>query len=129
MNIEFTGLTYQQVNQSNASLLVFPLCVLLVYLVLAALYESWLLPLSVILIVPMCLLSAVGGIWLLNTVKGLYFGLSIAANWIPPPPISAPPSFIDLNIFTQSLLRNPPRRLTFSPNPAQKVERVLPLKA
>ena len=101
MNIEFTGLTYQQVNQGNASLIVFPLCVLLVYLVLAALYESWLLPLSVILIVPMCLLSAVGGIWLLNTVKGAYFGLSIAAGWIPPPPISAPPSFIDLNIFTQ----------------------------
>lgn len=96
MNIEFTGLTYQQVNQGNASLLVFPLCVLLVYLVLAALYESWLLPLSVILIVPMCLLSAVGGIWLLNTVKGLYFGLSIGAGWIP-----APPTFIDLNIFTQ----------------------------
>ncbi len=101
MNVEYTGLTYQQVNQSNASLLIFPLCILLVYLVLAALYESWLLPFSVILIVPMCLLSAVGGIWLLNSAKGLYFGASIAAGWIPPPPMSTPPTFIDLNIFTQ----------------------------
>ena len=45
-------------------LLVFPLCVLLVYLVLAAQYESWTLPLTVILIVPMTLLSAIAGVWL-----------------------------------------------------------------
>ena len=45
-------------------LLVFPLCVLLVYIVLAALYESWTLPLTVILIVPMTLLSALAGVWL-----------------------------------------------------------------
>jgi multidrug efflux pump len=42
---------------------VFPLCVLLVFLVLAAQYESWSLPLSVILIVPMCLLAAIAGVW------------------------------------------------------------------
>ena len=64
MSFEWTGLTYQQVTQGRAALLVFPLCVLLVYLVLAALYESWSLPLSVILIVPMCLLSAIAGVWL-----------------------------------------------------------------
>jgi multidrug efflux pump subunit AcrB len=44
-------------------LLIFPLCVLLVYIVLAALYESWTLPLSVILIVPMVLFSAIAGVW------------------------------------------------------------------
>jgi len=43
---------------------VFPLCVLLVFLVLAAQYESWSLPLSVILIVPMCLLAAIAGVWI-----------------------------------------------------------------
>jgi multidrug efflux pump len=64
MQVEWTGLTYEEVNQGSMALLVFPLCVLLVYLVLAALYESWSLPLTVILIVPMCLLSAMGGIWL-----------------------------------------------------------------
>ncbi|TDR47706.1 multidrug efflux pump [Tahibacter aquaticus] len=64
MSFEWTGLTYQQVTQGKAALLVFPLCVLLVFLVLAALYESWSLPLSVILIVPMCMLSAIAGVWL-----------------------------------------------------------------
>jgi len=49
----------------------------------------------------MCLLSAVGGIWLLNSVKGFYFGMSIGLGWIPPPPMSAPPTMIDLNVFTQ----------------------------
>jgi multidrug efflux pump len=62
MNIEWTGLTYQQVNQGDASKYVFVLCVLLVWMVLAALYESLSLPLSVILIVPMCLLSAIAGV-------------------------------------------------------------------
>jgi multidrug efflux pump len=64
MSFEWTGLTYQQVSQGNAGLLVFPLCVLLVLLVLAALYESWSLPMAVILIVPMCLLFALGGVWI-----------------------------------------------------------------
>ena len=64
MSFEWTALTYQQVTQGKAALLVFPLCVLLVFLVLAALYESWSLPLSVILIVPMCMLSAIAGVWL-----------------------------------------------------------------
>jgi multidrug efflux pump len=45
-------------------MVVFPLAVLLAFLVLAALYESWTLPLAVILIVPMCLLSAIAGVWL-----------------------------------------------------------------
>jgi multidrug efflux pump len=92
MGLEWTGLTYQQVNQGSTALLVFPLCVLLVYLVLAALYESWSLPLAVILIVPLCLLSAIGGIWLINFVHGL----SLA--FFPP---TGPPTFLDNNIFTQ----------------------------
>jgi len=101
LNIEWTGLTFQEATQGSLALLVFPLCVLLVYMVLAALYESWTLPLAVILIVPMCMLSAVGGIWLLNFIEGSWFGLSIGMGWIPPPPMSIPPSFIDNNIFTQ----------------------------
>jgi hydrophobe/amphiphile efflux-1 (HAE1) family protein len=61
---EWTELTYQQILAGNATLFVFPLCVLLVFLVLAAQYESWTLPLTVILIVPMCLLAAILGVWL-----------------------------------------------------------------
>ena len=76
MAVEWTGLTYQQVTQGNAALFVFPLCVLLVYMVLAALYESWSLPLAIILIVPLCLLSAIGGIWLVNFIHGLWLAVS-----------------------------------------------------
>ena len=61
---EWTELTYQQILAGNTALFVFPLCVLLVFLVLAAQYESLTLPLSVILIVPMCLLAAIAGVWI-----------------------------------------------------------------
>jgi multidrug efflux pump len=61
---EWTDLTYQEVIAGNSSVFVFPLCVLLVVLVLAALYESWTLPLAIVLIVPMALLSAILGVWL-----------------------------------------------------------------
>jgi multidrug efflux pump len=100
MALEFTGLTYQQVNQGIAQYLVLPLCVLFVYLVLAALYESWSLPLAVILIVPLCLLSALAGIWTLNMINGLWFGAQIALGWINPM-TAAPPTIIDMNVFTQ----------------------------
>jgi len=62
MGYAWTGLTYQQLLAGNVALFIFPLCVLFVFLTLAAQYESWTLPLSIILIVPMCLLSAIGGV-------------------------------------------------------------------
>lgn len=62
--IEWTELSFQQKEAGNTGLLVFPICVLLVFLVLAAQYESWTLPLSVILIVPTCLFAAIVGVWL-----------------------------------------------------------------
>ncbi|MGF0237928.1 efflux RND transporter permease subunit [Rhodococcus sp. IEGM1300] len=62
MVYEWTDLTYQQILSGNTALFVFPLCVLLAFLVLAAQYESWSLPLAVILIVPMTLLSAIVGV-------------------------------------------------------------------
>ncbi len=64
MTYEWTELTYQQILAGNTAVYVFPLCVLLVFLVLAAQYESLTLPLAVILIVPMCLLCAIAGVWL-----------------------------------------------------------------
>ncbi|MDN3558927.1 efflux RND transporter permease subunit [Vreelandella neptunia] len=63
MALEWTDLSYQQSTQGNAALVVFPLSILLVFLVLAALYESWALPLAVILIVPMSMLAALIGVW------------------------------------------------------------------
>ncbi|GAB3479146.1 efflux RND transporter permease subunit [Azotobacter salinestris] len=62
MTFEWTELTYQQILAGNTAIFVFPLCVLLAFLVLAAQYESWGLPLAVILIVPMTLLSAIVGV-------------------------------------------------------------------
>jgi len=62
MGYEWTELTYQQILAGNTALLVFPICVVLAFLVLVAQYESWTLPLVVILIVPMCLLSALAGV-------------------------------------------------------------------
>lgn len=64
MSFEWTDLTYQQKLAGDSALFIFPLCVLLAYLILAAQYNSWLLPLAVLLIVPMCLLSAIMGVWL-----------------------------------------------------------------
>ena len=64
MRHEWTELTYQQILAGNKAMFIFPLCILLVFLVLAAQYESWSLPLSVILIVPMCLLASITGVWL-----------------------------------------------------------------
>jgi multidrug efflux pump len=59
---EWTELTYQDILAGNTMVYVFPLCVLLVFLVLAAQYESWTLPLAVILIVPMSILCALIGV-------------------------------------------------------------------
>jgi hydrophobe/amphiphile efflux-1 (HAE1) family protein len=61
---EWTELTYQQKLAGNTAIYIFPLCVLLIFVVLAAQYESWSLPLVIILIVPMCLLSAITGVWI-----------------------------------------------------------------
>ncbi len=65
-SIEWTDLAYQQKLAGNAGLFIFPLCVLFVYLTLAAQYESWSLPMAIILIVPMCLMCGIGGVWLRN---------------------------------------------------------------
>lgn len=61
---EWTELTYQRLLAGNTAVYVYPLCLLLVFLVLAAQYESFRLPLAIVLIVPMCLLFAIAGVWL-----------------------------------------------------------------
>jgi multidrug efflux pump len=72
MTYEWTEITYQQILSGNTALLVFPLCVLLAFLVLAAQYESWSLPLAVILIVPMTLLSAITGVILTGSDNNIF---------------------------------------------------------
>ena len=62
MSFEWTELTLQEILAGNTAVYIFPLCVLFVFLTLAAQYESWSLPFTIILIVPMCLLSAIIGV-------------------------------------------------------------------
>ena len=64
MVLDWTELTFQKIIAGNAGLWIYPLSILLVFLVLAAQYESFRLPFAVILIVPMALFSAMLGIWL-----------------------------------------------------------------
>ncbi|MBL9212882.1 MAG: multidrug efflux RND transporter permease subunit [Opitutaceae bacterium] len=71
-SFEWTDLTLQQILAGNTIVYVFPLCVLFVFLVLAAQYESWGLPLAVILIVPMCILSAMGGVLLAGQDNNIF---------------------------------------------------------
>jgi multidrug efflux pump len=69
---EWTDLTYQRILAGNTAIYVYPLCVLLVFLVLAAQYESLRLPLAIILIVPMCLLFAISGVWLKGSDNNIF---------------------------------------------------------
>jgi multidrug efflux pump len=72
MSFEWTELTYQQIISGNTAVLIFPLVVLLVFLVLAAQYESLTLPLAVILIMPMVLLSAITGVALTHGDNNIF---------------------------------------------------------
>ncbi|WP_395692304.1 efflux RND transporter permease subunit [Piscinibacter sp.] len=72
MGYEWTELVYQEKIAGNTMAFIFPLCVLLVFLVLAALYESLVLPLSIILIVPMALLAAMTGVWLTHGDNNIF---------------------------------------------------------
>ncbi|OAI24060.1 MULTISPECIES: efflux RND transporter permease subunit [Methylomonas] len=71
-DFEWTELSLQQVLAGNVALLVFPLSVVFVFLALAAQYESWSLPFAVILIVPMCILSSMTGVWLAGMDNNIF---------------------------------------------------------
>lgn len=77
MTFEWTDLTYQQVLAGNTAFIIFPLCLLLVFLVLAAQYESLALPLAVIAIVPLSVLAAVTGIWLTGGDNNIFTQVSL----------------------------------------------------
>ena len=71
-DFEWTELSLQQVLAGNVAWLVFPLSVIFVFLALAAQYESWSLPFAVILIVPMCILSSMAGVWLAHMDNNIF---------------------------------------------------------
>ncbi|VXC49600.1 efflux RND transporter permease subunit [Massilia sp. 9I] len=77
ISYEWTDLTYQEILAGNTMVYVFPLCVLLVFLVLAAQYESWTLPLAVILIVPMSILCALIGVKLTGGDNNIFTQIAL----------------------------------------------------
>ena len=77
VSFEWTELTYQDILSGNTMIYVFPICVLLVFLVLAAQYESWTLPLAVILIVPMSILCALVGVKLTGGDNNIFTQIAL----------------------------------------------------
>jgi len=69
---EWTEITYQEILAGSSAAWVFPLAILLVFLVLAALYESLALPLAIILVVPLSLLAALTGVWLTHGDNNIF---------------------------------------------------------
>jgi hydrophobe/amphiphile efflux-1 (HAE1) family protein len=77
MTYEWTDLAYQQLISGDTAILVFPLCVLFVFLVLAAQYESLSLPLAILLIVPMCLLPAITAVQLVHGDNNVFMQIGL----------------------------------------------------
>jgi multidrug efflux pump len=77
MAFEWTELTYQQILSGNTAIYIFPLCILLVFLVLAAQYESLILPLAVITVIPLSILAAVFGIWYTQGDNNIFTQISL----------------------------------------------------
>jgi multidrug efflux pump len=77
MEYEWTELTYQQILAGNTAIYIFPLCLFLVFLVLAGQYESLAMPLAVILIVPMSILSAIMGVYIYGGDNNIFTQISL----------------------------------------------------
>ena len=77
MGTEWTELMFLQIRAGNTALVVFALAVLCVFLALAALYESWTMPLAVILVVPMCLLCALAGVWVTKDSVNIFVQIGL----------------------------------------------------
>ncbi|AMV27067.1 Efflux pump membrane transporter BepE [Gemmata sp. SH-PL17] len=77
MSIEWTELMYLQLRAGNTAIYVFALAVVFVFLALAALYESWALPLAVILVVPLCLLCSIGGVLLAHKAVDVFVQIGL----------------------------------------------------
>ncbi len=69
---EWTELSLQEILAGNSAVYIFPLCALFVFLVLAAQYESWSLPLAIVLIVPMCLFAAITGVYIRGSDNNIF---------------------------------------------------------
>src|SRR5947208_1158946 len=78
MAYEWSGLAFQEIEAGSRAGFVFALSALFVFLVLAAQYESWLVPLAVILAVPLGVLGALGALWWNRLANGVYAQIGLA---------------------------------------------------
>jgi NodT family efflux transporter outer membrane factor (OMF) lipoprotein len=79
LGIEWTEISLLELIAGHTAIFIFPFCVLMVFLVLAAQYESWSLPLAIILIVPLCLLFAILGVWARGMDNNLFTQIGLVA--------------------------------------------------
>jgi multidrug efflux pump len=79
LGIAWTEISLLEIIAGNTAIFIFPFCVLMVFLVLAAQYESWSLPLAIILIVPLCLLFAILGVWARGMDNNLFTQIGLVA--------------------------------------------------
>src|SRR3989441_2660283 len=77
MQSEWTDLMFMQIRAGDTAMYVFALAVVCVFLALAALYESWSLPLAVILVVPLCLLCSVAGVLYTHTAVNIFVQIGL----------------------------------------------------
>ena len=77
MQKEWTDLMFMQIRAGNTAMYVFLLAIVCVFLALAALYESWTLPLAVILVVPLCLLCSLSGVLLTNRDANIFVQIGL----------------------------------------------------
>ncbi|QBG47616.1 multidrug efflux RND transporter permease subunit [Verrucomicrobia bacterium S94] len=77
MDYDWTEMTYQEKLAGNTAIYIFPLCLLLIFLILAAQYESLTMPLAVILIVPMSMLSAMFGLWVTGADNNIFTQIAL----------------------------------------------------
>src|SRR5205807_9399039 len=77
MNAEWTDLMFMQIKEGNTTAIVFALAVVCVFLALAALYESWTLPLAVILVVPLCVLCSLAGVLFTNNSLNIFVQIGL----------------------------------------------------
>ena len=75
--IDWSGISYQESKAGGQSILVFAFALLMVFLVLAALYESWSVPLAVILAIPFGILGALLAIWVRGLTNDIYFQIGL----------------------------------------------------
>jgi multidrug efflux pump len=105
MHYEWTELAYLELQAGHTAMVIFALAVVMVFLVLAAQYESWSLPLAVILVVPICLLAAITGVTAVPAALRWFHQLQLLLAGVPAGPGAVrgagPGAVADINIFTQ----------------------------